>query len=145
MPKNIIKFKGLEPNLLRNYQIYTGYVLDGENNNKYQIEPSVFFQYFQSDGRSTTDLNVKFRQYNQDDDYYWAGITYRFLNDQALKPLNIGPMAGIKKKGFYLGYSYLVTTNELISANSGTHVLTLGFDFFQGLSNCPCTKYMSKD
>ena len=145
LPKNITKFKGLEPNLLRNYQVYTGYVFDGENNDKYQVEPSVLYQYFQSDGRSTTDLNLKFRQFNQDDDYYWAGITYRFLNDQALKPLNIGPMAGIKKKGFYLGYSYLVTTNELISTNSGTHVLTLGFDFFQGLSNCPCTKYLSKD
>ena len=145
LDKNTTKYRGLEPKLLRNYQVYTGYVFQGENDNKFEIEPSAFYQYYQSDGRSTTDINLKFRQFNQEDDYYWAGISYRFLNDQLGKPLNIGPMAGIKKQGFFLGYSYLITTNELLTSNSGTHVVTLGFDFFQGLSNCPCTKYLSKD
>ncbi len=145
LDKNISKFRGIEPKLLRNYQVYSGYVFEGENDNKFEIEPSVFYQYYQSDGRSTTDLNLKFRQFNQDDDYFWGGISYRFLNDQLGKPLNIGPMAGIKKQGFYFGYSYFVTTNELLSVNNGSHVVTLGFDFFQGLSNCPCTKYLSKD
>lgn len=143
--KDIGKFKGIEPKLLRNYQVYTGYVYQGEGESKYEVEPSVFFQYYESDGRSNTDLNLKFRQYNDRDDYYWGGISYRFLNDQLLKPLMIGPMAGFKKAGFYFGYSYQVTTNELVGFNSGTHVVTLGFDFFQGLSNCPCTKYLSKD
>jgi type IX secretion system PorP/SprF family membrane protein len=143
--KDILKFRGFEPKLLRNYQVYTGYVYQGEGNNKFEIEPSAFFQYYESDGRSNTDLNVKFRQYNDNDDYYWGGISYRFLNDQLLKPLMLGPMAGFKKSGFYFGYSYQVTFNEFSAYNSGTHVVTLGFDFFQGLSNCPCTKYLSKD
>lgn len=143
--KDIVKFRGFEPKLLRNYQVYTGYVFQAEGDNKFEIEPSAFFQYYQSDGRSNTDLNLKFRQYNDNDDYYWGGLSYRFLNDQLLKPLMIGPMAGFKKSGFYFGYSYQVTTNELAAFNSGTHVVTLGFDFFQGLSNCPCTKYLSKD
>lgn len=142
LDKNISKFRGIEPKLLRNYQIYSGYVF---RDDQIELEPSVFYQYFQSDGRSSTDLNFKVRKYNQEDDYFWGGISYRFLNDQALKPLNIGPMIGMKKQGFYLGYSYLVTTNELISSNSGTHIITLGFDFFQGISNCPCTKYLSRD
>ena len=143
--KDIVKFRGFEPKLLRNYQVYTGYVYQGEGDHKFEIEPSAFFQYYESDGRSNTDLNIKFRQFNDNDDYYWGGLSYRFLNDQLLKPLMIGPMAGFKKAGFYFGYSYQVTINEFSAYNTGTHVVTLGFDFFQGLSNCPCTKYLSKD
>jgi hypothetical protein len=73
------------------------------------------------------------------DSYYWAGVSYRFLNDQVGKPLNIGPMVGFKKQQFYFAYSYQVTTNEFMSMNSGTHMVSIGLDIFQGISNCPCT------
>jgi type IX secretion system PorP/SprF family membrane protein len=140
--KEIVRFKGLEPNLLRYYQAYTGYVIKGSDH--FEIEPSAYYQYYQSDGRSVTDINVKFRKFNENDDYYWGGVSYRFLNDQLLQPLMIGPMAGMRKSGFYLGYSYQVTTNELAAYNSGTHMITIGLDFSQGLSSCPCTQYMTK-
>ena len=143
--KDIIKFRGIEPKLLRNYQVYSGYVFQGDGDSKIEFEPSTFFQYFQSDGRSSTDLNFKIRKITYQDDYYWGGISYRFLNDQILKPLNVGPMAGFKKSNFYFAYSYQLTLNELAAFNSGTHAITIGFDFFQGLSNCPCTQYLSKD
>ncbi|MCZ8229820.1 type IX secretion system membrane protein PorP/SprF, partial [Flavobacterium sp.] len=74
------------------------------------------------------------------DDYFWVGASYRFLNDQIGKPLNIGPMAGFKKSNFYFGYSYQLTLNEFSGYNSGTHMVTLGLDFLQGVSNCPCTQ-----
>lgn len=140
LTKDIDKFSGikLEPNLLLNYQLYTGYVVKLPNHN--ELEPSAFFQYFQSDGRSSTDLNVKYRKYNKYDDYYWGGITYRFLNDQLIKPLTVGPMLGFRKTGFYFGYSYQVTLNKLAAYNSGTHGITIGFDFFANISNCPCTQ-----
>ena len=32
-----------------------------EQNSNLEIEPSIFFQLFESDGRSVTDLNVKFQ------------------------------------------------------------------------------------
>ena len=95
---------------------------------------------FNSDRRSSTDLNIKVRKYNRNEDYYWAGISYRFLNDQFLKPLNIGPMVGFKKAIFYFGYAYQVTVNDLSGYNSGTHVITIGLDFLRGISNCPCTQ-----
>lgn len=138
--KDIDKFSGykIEPNLLRNYQIYTGYTIKIPN--WAEIEPSAYFQLFESDGRSSTDLNIKYRKYNRDDDYYWVGMSYRFLNDQVLKPLNLGPMAGFKKSIFYFGYSYQVTFNEMIAFNSGTHMITVGLDFLQGISDCPCTQ-----
>lgn len=138
--KDITKFSGykLEPNLLRNYQVYSGYVIKIPN--WAEIEPSAYFQLFESDGRSSTDLNIKYRKYNRDDDYYWVGMSYRFLNDQMLKPLNLGPMAGFKKSIFYFGYSYQMTFNEMTTFNSGTHMITVGLDFLQGISDCPCTQ-----
>ena len=138
--KDIDKFSGykIEPNLLRNYQIYSGYVINAGNRSEF--EPSVYYQLYQSDGRSSTDLNIKYRKFNRYDDYYWAGISYRFLNDQFFKPLNLGPMAGFKKSNFYFGYSYQLTFNELAAFNSGTHMITIGLDFLQGISNCPCTQ-----
>lgn len=139
--KDTKKFFEAEPNLLRNYQIYTGYVYRSNRDSRVEIEPSAFIQYFQSDGRSSTDLNVKMRYLdNQREGYFWGGVTYRFLNDQPLKPLTVGPMLGIKKSGLYFAYSYQITLNELSAFNSGTHMITLGLDFLQKASNCPCTQ-----
>ena len=129
-----------EPTLILNYQIYTGYTFRGPKKSGLEYEPSIYYQMFSSDKRSSTDLNFKFRKYNRNEDYYWAGVSYRFLNDQLLKPLNIGPMFGFKKSIFYVGYAYQVTTNDLFGYNSGTHVITVGLDFLQGISNCPCTQ-----
>ena len=129
-----------EPNMLLNYQIYSGYTFRGPKKSGLEFEPSIYYQMFSSDKRSSTDVNFKFRKYNKYEDYYWAGISYRYLNDQFFKPLNIGPMAGFKKSNLYFGYAYQVTMNELSGFNSGTHVITIGLDFLQGISNCPCTQ-----
>jgi type IX secretion system PorP/SprF family membrane protein len=139
--KDIQKFYLAEPNLLRNYQLYTGYVYKQYRDSRVEIEPSLFYQFFESDKRSTTDVNIKLRYADhQRLGYFWGGVTYRFLNDQPFKPLTIGPMIGLKKSNFYFGYSYQITMNEISTFNSGTHMITLGLDFFQGLSNCPCTQ-----
>ena len=134
-----INFFGInEPSKLRNFQFYTGYVYKMAASKPIEIEPSAYVQYFANDQRTTTDLNLKVR-FMDFQDYYWLGISYRFLNDQAAKPLNIGPMAGLKKSKFYFAYSYQLTTNEFMSFNSGTHMITIGLDVFQGISNCACT------
>jgi len=137
--KDFSKFDFLyEPNILRNYYLYTGYKFRKNSRADFEIEPSAFFQYFESDGRSISDLNVKFRLYDFLD-YYYAGITYRFLNDQVGQPLYVAPILGLKKGDFYFGYSYQVILNEILGYSSGTHVVTLGIDLFQGISNCSCT------
>ena len=121
LDKNIDKdIRKLEPNLLSNYQVYTGYTFRGPKKSGLEFEPSIFYQLFSSDNRSSTDLNFKFRKYNRNNDYFWAGASYRFLNDQILKPLNIGPMAGFKKSQFYFAYAYQVTINDLSRFNSGS-------------------------
>ena len=128
-----------EPELLNNYQIYSGFTFRDGENSRIEYEPSVFFQYFANDKRSATDFNFKYRRYNRYEEYYWIGVSYRMLNDQFAKPLSVGPMAGFMKSKFYFGYSYQVMFNDLGYYNSGTHVVTLGFDFLQALSSCPCT------
>lgn len=138
LPKQIDQAIRLEPNLLVNYQLYSGFnIRRGKSN--LELEPSFLYQYFQSDKRSTTDLNFKVK-YHHYEDYYWLGITTRFLNEQSFTPVTVGPMLGLRKNNFYFGYSYQVNTNELLPYNSGTHMVSLGFDFLQGLSNCPCTQ-----
>jgi type IX secretion system PorP/SprF family membrane protein len=139
LEKKIDQFTGIEPSLLRNYQLYTGFTFKGAND-KIEFEPSVYYQMFASDKRSSTDLNFKYRQYNRYEDYFWVGVSYRFLNDQVLEPLMIGPMAGFRKNDFYFGYSYQASLNQLGAYNSGTHVVTIGLDFLRGISNCPCTQ-----
>ena len=140
LPKDLKSFNPIfEPNTLRNYYIYTGYTITRNKNSKFELEPSVFFQWFESDSRSVTDLNAKFR-FRDFEDYYYVGATYRFLNDpsQPLTPLYLSPMAGIKKNNLYFGYSYQILTNEISGYNIGTHVVTIGMDLFQGISNCRC-------
>jgi len=137
--KEFEKFNPIfEPNTLRNYYLYSGYKFRKNSRTDFEIEPSVFFQYFESDGRSITDINTKFKWYDFLN-YYYAGITYRFLNDQFGSPLYIAPVIGLKKGDFYFGYSYQVIMNEILGYSKGTHVLTLGIDLFQGVSNCSCT------
>lgn len=136
--KDVNRFDGFEPENLLNIQGYGGYVFKSKGYSQY--EASAFYQLFASDGRSSTDINIKYRQFNRDNDFYWIGASYRFLNDQILQPLNIGPMVGIKKSVFYFSYAYQVTLNEFSNLNSGTHAVTIGFDFLQELSECPCTE-----
>jgi len=139
LKKNTDKFTRPEPSILQNYQIYSGYIFKDKENSM-EFEPSVYYQLFAADKRSSTDLNFKFRKYNRFEDYYWVGISYRFLNDQPLEPLMIGPMAGFKKSNFYFGYSYQVSINKIGAYNSGTHSVTIGIDFFQSISDCPCSQ-----
>ncbi len=127
-----------EPNKLRNFYVYTGYRYKKSRNSNMEIEPSILYKIFESDGRSEADLNLKFRWYDFED-YYYAGVTYRFLNDQIGRPLYIAPLAGLKKSNFYFGYSYQIILNEILGYSTGTHVVTIGVDLFQGISNCRCT------
>ena len=140
LKKDLDEFTGVEPGDLLNFQVYSGLILSSKNNKTIEYEPSVFYQLFWSDKRSATDVNFKFRQFNRNEDYYWIGASYRFINDQFFTPLNVGPMAGIMKNKFYFAYSDQITMNDLAGFNSGTHSITIGIDFLQGASSCACTK-----
>jgi hypothetical protein len=49
-------------------------------------------------------------------------------------------MVGLKKSNFYAAYGFQMNLNDIQGFTSGSHMLTLGFDLFQGISNCNCTR-----
>jgi hypothetical protein len=71
-------------------------VIKGATNQE-EFEPSVYFQYFESD---KIKYRCQYRRFNNYDDYYWIGPS--FLNDQPGKPLNLGPMLGFQSLNFIL-------------------------------------------
>lgn len=137
--KNFEVFNSLyEPNRLRNYYLYTGYSFKRHKRDKFEVEPSIFLQYFESDQRSMTDTNIMFR-WHHFLDYFSLGLTLRFLNDQLGKPLYVAPMAGFKAGDFYFGYSNQIIMNQILGYSYGTHQITVGLNLLQGISNCTCT------
>jgi len=123
-----------------NYQLYLGYLIKNSTQKNVEWEPSIYHRIINGVRHSTTDMNIKYRRYIKDGNYYWLGVSHRLINDQAVKPLTIGPMTGFKKATFYFGYSYQVNLNQIATYNSGTHLFTFGFDFLQRNGNCPCTR-----
>ena len=143
LPRTSTNNLTVTPSPVINYQLYLGFLI--KNNSNVEIEPSIYHQLFTERQPSTTDFNIKFRRYTSYGNYYWAGIGYRFTNNQISTPLTISPMAGFKKANFYFGYSYQVTMNQIVAYHSGTHSVTIGFDFNQAISNCPCTRSVIHD
>ncbi len=126
--KNLKAFDDTEPQKLRNYYVYTGYVFL-LNDGVIELEPSLYFKYYESDSRSMTDINFKAKKIT-DDGYYWIGLSTRFINDQSFTPSAVVPMLGLKKSKFYVGFAYQYNINEASELNhAGTYLLTLGYDF----------------
>lgn len=125
-----------EPTNIRNYYLYTGFLLK----NKFtsiEYKPSILYQLYESDGRSSLDLNLKIRKMTGNN-YIWAGISARLLADQSFKPNSIAPLVGFRQNRFYAAYSFNISLNQLQNHNSGTHMITVGFDFSNRVSNCKC-------
>ncbi len=140
LKREIDDFQIDEPQAIQNYFVYTGYTFQHQLTDM-EYEPSVLYQNFAGDGRSTADINLKVRKKDRHStDYYWAGVSLRSLVDQDFKPLSVSPMIGIKKANFYLAYGYQVNVNEFFpTSTAGTHMITFGIDFACRQSKCGCT------
>jgi type IX secretion system PorP/SprF family membrane protein len=125
-----------EPTNIRNYYLYTGFLLKNKFTSL-EYEPSILYQLYESDGRSSLDLNLKIRKMNGSN-YIWAGISARLLADQSFKPNSIAPLVGFRQNKLYAAYSFNISLNQLQSHNSGTHMITIGLDFSNRISNCKC-------
>ena len=135
--KETIEFSLNEPSIIQNYYGYMGYTFNWSTSDL-EIEPSVLYQNFAGDTRSTADLVLKVRKV-QKLNYFWAGAMVRGLIDQEFKPLSVSPMLGIKRGMLYFSYGYQINVNEIIPVSSGSHLISLGFDFGCRQSNCGCT------
>lgn len=139
LQKEIDDFNPTEPTSIQSFYVYTGYTFYHRFSDL-EIEPSLLYQSFSADGRSTADINLKVRKLKRRD-YYWAGVSIRSLIDQEFKPLSVSPMIGIQRSGFYVSYGYQININEVFepSTAAGSHMITLGLDFGCRQSNCGCT------
>ncbi|MCG8236386.1 PorP/SprF family type IX secretion system membrane protein [Tenacibaculum finnmarkense] len=140
LDKKIENLLTSEPESLGRYTLYTSYVL-ARISNKIEIEPSIFIEYYESDKRSRTDLNVKVRK-GIYDGYVWVGASYTSLNDQIFKPHAIAPLVGLKKNNLYMSYGFSIDLNKTQNFNYGTHMITLGFDYDRRPSLARCTQKM---
>jgi type IX secretion system PorP/SprF family membrane protein len=125
-----------EPMNIRNYYLYTGFLLKNKFSS-IEYEPSILYQIYESDGRSSLDLNLKIRKMTGEN-YIWGGINLRLLADQSFKTNSIAPLIGFRKNKFYAAYSFNISLNQLQNYNSGTHMLTIGLDLKNRPSNCMC-------
>lgn len=127
-----------EPIKLRSYYVYTGYTFKNEFKES-EIEPSLFYQVFESDKRGSIDANIKYKKFNGSN-FYWLGLSTRFLTDQSFKANAIIPMIGLKSDMFYIGYSYSHGLEGAKLNRLGTHLITLGLDFKARRNDCSCTE-----
>ena len=138
LDKDKLEFSTGEPLVLRRYSIYNSYIFNRFSSN-YELEPSILVEYFESDKRSRTDMNLKLRK-RTNNGYIWLGVSYNFLNDQFLKPNSVAPIVGLKRNNFYVSYGFGINTNNIQNFNVGSHMITLGFDFEKRQSLARCTQ-----
>lgn len=131
-------FSNGEPIVLRRYSFYNSFVI-GKTFGDLEIEPSILVEYFESDSRSRTDVNLKVRK-RSGNGYLWAGFTYNFLNDQIFTPNTFAPLVGLKSGNFYASYGFGINFNQTQNFNVGSHLLTIGFDFEKKQSLARCTQ-----
>jgi type IX secretion system PorP/SprF family membrane protein len=63
--KDTDPFTGLEPSRLLNFQVYSGLVIGSKTDKSIEFEPSVFYQMFNSDRRSSTDINLNLENFKE--------------------------------------------------------------------------------
>ena len=138
--RTVLLYNNTEPISTQHLYLHTGYVFK-QYRTDMEYEPNILLQNYTSDLRTIMDINFKARKKFDRRSYLWAGFSYRSILDQNLKALSISPMLGVKKQKFYLAYAYEINLNESLgfATSDGTHLITLGFDFYCRDSKCGCT------
>ncbi|PIE99436.1 MAG: hypothetical protein CR961_00610 [Polaribacter sp.] len=137
LDKTMTKVKTKEPLKLRSYSLYPVYT--HVINPDYELEPSVFVEYFESDGRIRSDFNIKLRR-KIHKGYVWGGLSYSMVNEEKFTSNTISPLLGLKTNNFYVAYGIAFGLNQISEFNRGTHMITLGFDFEKTQSLIRCTQ-----
>jgi type IX secretion system PorP/SprF family membrane protein len=117
------------PFLKRHYYLMTGYKLD-LSSKPIEIYPNLIVRYDGASPQFTINFNTVYNK------KFWGGVTYRTTD--ALD-INIGLelFNGIK-----IGYAYGLNFSKLLSANSGSHEVMIGYCFNLGFGGVP-QKYRS--
>ncbi|GAB2779426.1 PorP/SprF family type IX secretion system membrane protein [Salinimicrobium soli] len=135
------------PENLRKYLFSTGYVIETYKR-LWSYEPSVMFQWKESAGEKTVDVNFKVYR-DMENGALFGGISYRRsfngseytadgdeIKTQYLQYLT--PFAGLEYKNFLFAYTYSHQFNSVVLSNTGFHQLTLGYNFGENRGRYEC-------
>ena len=118
-----------ESDNLRRYLLTLGYYLG--RGYKFQLEPSIMFQFIEYTGETFADLNLKVYRNIGDKSQLWAALSYRQNFDSNIESFKmITPIIGINYKRFMFSYTYSSQIGDIVLENSGHHQFTLGFNVF---------------
>lgn len=135
------------PNNQRKYLFSTGYVI--ETYKRYwSYEPSVLFQWRESSGEKTIDVNLKAYR-DLETGGLFGGLSYRRSLDGADYSINssgtanhqlqyITPFAGFEHNNFLFAYTYSQQFNSIVMSNQGFHQITLGLNFGENRGRYEC-------
>lgn len=107
---------------------------------KVDLEPSVLFQNTPESKESIIDANLKAYYPIQEYATIWGGVSYRtnfdsteFTQDNVTiekqRFKSFSPFVGIDYKEFIFAYTYTSQLDTIVISNSGTHQITLGYNF----------------
>lgn len=114
---------------LRNYIFGTGYFFGNED--KFQFEPSVMFQFKDGTSENLVDFNIK--AYKKiEKAQLWAVLSYRtsFDGNQFGELQQITPILGANFGKWMISYAYTNSTANINYKATGFHQISLGLDLF---------------
>jgi len=89
-----------------------------------KLRPSILLKYVPSNAPLQADLNMSFLIM----DALWIGASYR--NNTNVAPESVVfILSYLFNNGLRIGYAYDLTTTEISNHTSGSHEITVGFDF----------------
>ncbi|MFV0530154.1 MAG: PorP/SprF family type IX secretion system membrane protein [Flavobacteriales bacterium] len=117
---------GLEPEPTNFYGVL-GYHIPIANS--FEVEPSLLFKT-NSNSENRMDLNVKGKYHTQNDNSFWAGISYsQSMDASGSQQLQIFPMAGFDMGVFTVGYGYSLGMNDFARQFGDGHLISVGLKF----------------
>ncbi len=132
---NFIETENSQGNLVHHYYLTSGYKIPLWHQTspvvKHYLVPSIMLKYGGNASLPSLDLNMKFHFYKD----YWIGSSYRNLDSFIL-------LAGIRLNAhdagiFDIAYSYDYTVSKINQYTSGSHEITLKYDFNMKPQTCP--------
>lgn len=133
----------LNPNFeslnLRNYIFGASYFFGEED--VFQYEPSLMFQYKELTGEKIADINVKVYK-KVKNTQFWAALSYRTSFDGSVfgESQYFTPILGVNFNKFMIAYTYTQQTGDIVFSNGGFHQISLGLNLLcrkRRASACP--------
>ncbi|HHC78668.1 MAG TPA: type IX secretion system membrane protein PorP/SprF [Flavobacteriia bacterium] len=116
---------------LRKYLLNVGYFFGWGK--RFQIEPSMMFQFAERTEEITIDANVKVYKILHKNKRIWMAASYRrsFDNNKIQELSQITPIIGLELDRYFFSYTYTQQLGDFVFQNGGYHQFTLGLNVFR--------------